>query len=166
MNAKKLMVFKVRDCLLKAFSSIYVYHPTDDGESEDLRMHISIDLLIFLQYLIFTGSIGVTKILGIIWAIYLCSLALKIAFYFCLHPWAEILRKDFSSIKKAIKDPKMGIPNKSKYFPFCHRLETALMYELTICNHGKPNISKKISILYYTYSTISSTTIQKRFSSP
>ena len=139
MNKKMFWFWKFRNCILKAFSSIYIYHPTGDGESENIMMHISIDFLIFIQYLIFTGVIGLTNLLGVVWGIYLCALALKIVFYFGLHPWAEVLRKEFGSIKKSIKEPMIGavnVPRKSKCFPFCYRLDEALMYEWTICNYG------------------------------
>ena len=142
--------WKIRNCILKAFSSIYIYHPTDHGESENIMMHVSIDFLIFVQYLIFTGVIGLTNLLGIIWGIYLSALALKIIFYFGLHPWAEVLRKEFGSIKKPIKEPKIGavnVPRKSKRFPFCHRLDEALKYEWTICNYGATFMDREKGII-------------------
>ena len=34
---KKHWFWKARDCLLKSFSTIYLYHPIDDNENEDIR---------------------------------------------------------------------------------------------------------------------------------
>ena len=34
---------------MNAFASIYLYHPTSDDESEDLRMHISIGTIKILR---------------------------------------------------------------------------------------------------------------------
>ena len=140
MNRKMFWFWKFRNCILKAFSSIYIYHPTGDGESENIMMHVSIDFLIFVQYLIFTGVIGLTNLLGIIWGIYLSSLALKIVFYFGLHPWAEVLRKDFGSLKKSLIELKVGLvsgPRKRICFAFCDRLYEGMLYEWTICNIGE-----------------------------
>ena len=106
-HEKKHWLWKARDGLLKAFSSIYIYHPTEDGESsEDLRMHVSIDALIFVQYVVFTGVIGSNKLVSIIWGGgYLSALVLKMAFYFGLHPWAElVLRKESGSLTKTLKE--------------------------------------------------------------
>ena len=83
--------------------------------------------------------IGVTTLLGVIWAIYLSALALKIAFYFGLHPWAEVLRKEFGSLKKSLKEPELGFvkaPRKSLCFPYSYRLDEAMLYEWTICING------------------------------
>ena len=57
-NDEKCWFWKIRDWILRAFSTIYIYHPTGDDGSEDLRMHISIDVVMFIQLVIFTGIIG------------------------------------------------------------------------------------------------------------
>jgi len=132
---KKHWLWKARDGLLKAFSSVYIYHPTEDGESEDLRMHVSIDALIFVQYVFFTGVIGSNKLVSIIWGGYLSAVLLKMAFYFGLHPWAEVVRKEIGSWT----EPKAGLvigPRKWTCFAFCVRFYEGMLYEWTICNNG------------------------------
>ena len=42
--------WKARDCLLKSFSTIYLYHPTDDNENEDIRdVHVVLFSLLAIQ---------------------------------------------------------------------------------------------------------------------
>ena len=100
---------------MNAFASIYLYHPTSDDESEDLRMHLAIDSLIFLEFVTFTGVI-VSKtdnsglLLGIVWAAYLMALVLKVIFYLTQHPWSDILKDDAKSSlkwKSPMKEPKI-----------------------------------------------------------
>ena len=136
--------WKIRDCLLKAFSTIYIYHPTDDSENEDIRSHLSIDMLILLETIVFTGVIASKSqhsslLLGIVWAAYLTSLILKLIFYVTLHPWAEVLRKDVSSWRWN-KEPNIAVvkgPRKSKCMTFYDRVVEGTIYEWTICNNGR-----------------------------
>ena len=138
--------WKIRDCLLKAFSTIYIYHPTDDSENEDIRSHLSIDMLILLETIVFTGVIASKSqhsslLLGIVWAAYLTSLILKLIFYATLHPWAEVLRKDASSFGWN-EEPNIAVvrgPRKSKCMTICDRMaeKVASVHEWTICNDGR-----------------------------
>ena len=136
--------WKIRDCLLKAFSTIYIYHPTDDSENEDIRSHLSIDMLILLETIVFTSVIASKSqhsslLLGIVWAAYLTSLILKLIFYVTLHPWAEVLRKDVSSWRWN-KEPNIAVvkgPRKSKCMTFYDRVVEGTIYEWTICNNGR-----------------------------
>ena len=103
-------------------------------------MHVSIDALIFVQYVFFTGVIGSNKLVSIIWGGYLSALVLKMAFYLGLHPWAEVLRKDLGRHwKKPLVDPEIGLvrdPRKWSCFAFCDRFHEGMLYEWTICNNG------------------------------
>ena len=149
---KRHCFWKIRDCLLKAFSTIYIYHPTDDSENEDIRSHLSIDTLILLETIVFTGIIASKSphsslLLGIVWAAYLTSLILKLLFYLTLHPWAEILRKDVSSLKWN-KEPKIAAvkgPRKSKCMTICDRMTEKIrsIYDWTICNDGRADTEEK-----------------------
>ena len=142
---KKHWVWKIRDCLLKAFSSIYMYHPLHgNDESEDLRMHVSMDLLIFLEFSSFTGIILWTNhssnfLLSIIWVAYIMAFVLKLTFYFALHPWADVLRDDFMSWKKPLKEPKLGKvkgPRESKGLAIWDRVLEGMFCDGMICNKG------------------------------
>ena len=89
----------LRDCLLKAFSSIYLYHPIEDSEMEDPRMHLSVDVIILIQFVTFTGIIQIKNpnsgwLLVTLWSLYISAMLLKIAFYLKFHPWAEVLMDD------------------------------------------------------------------------
>ena len=138
--------WKIRDCLLKAFSTIYIYYPTDDSENEDIRSHLSIDMLILLETIFFTGVIASksqhsSRLLGIVWAAYLTSLILKLIFYVTLHPWAEVLRKDVSSLGWN-EEPNIAVvrgPRKSKFLTICDRMaeKVGSVYDWTICNDGR-----------------------------
>ena len=144
--------WKIHDCLLKAFSTIYIYHPTDGSENEDIRSHLSIDTLILLETIVFTGIIASKSphsslLLGIVWAAYLTSLILKLLFYLTLHPWAEIVREDFSSLKWN-KEPKIAVvkdPRKSKRMTICDRMTEKIgsIYYWTICNDGRADSEEK-----------------------
>ena len=141
---KRHYFWKIRDCLLKAFSTIYIYHPTDDSENEDIRSHLSIDMLILLETIVFTGVIASKSqhsslLLGIVWVAYLTSLIFKLIFYVTLHPWAEVLRKDVSSWRWN-KEPNIAVvkgPRKSKCMNFYDRVVEGTLYEWTICNNGR-----------------------------
>ena len=139
--------WKIRDCLLKAFSTIYIYHPTDDSENEDIRSHLSIDMLILLETIVFTGVISSKSpnsglLLGIVWAAYLTSLILKVIFYVTLHPWAEVLKSDITSWKwkKSQNEPQVELvkgPRKLKCMAIYDRVVEGTLYEWTICNDGR-----------------------------
>ena len=143
---KRHCFWKIRDCLLKAFSTIYIYHPTDDSENEDIRSHLSIDTLILLETIVFTGIIASKSphsslLLGIVWAAYLTSLILKLVFYATLHPWAEVLREDVSSLRWN-KEPNIAFvkgPRKSKCMTLCDRMaeKVGSIRDWTICNDGR-----------------------------
>ena len=135
--------WKVRDCILNAFASIYLYHPTSDDESEDLRMHMSIDFLIFLEFVVFTGVIASKTdhsglFLGIVWAAYLMALVLKVIFYMTQHPWSAILKDDLTNWKK-LKEPKISHvkgPRKSKPLAILDRIWEGMLCDGTICSNG------------------------------
>ena len=129
---------------MNAFASIYLYHPTSDDENEDLRMHISIDSLIFLEFLAFTGVIASktddsSLLLGILWAAYIMSLVLKTCFYFTQHPWSDILKDDAKSSLKwqsPMKEPKISHakgPRKSKPLAILDRIREGMLCDGTIC---------------------------------
>ena len=129
---------------MNAFASIYLYHPTSDDENEDLRMHISIDSLIFLEFLGFTGVIASktddsSLLLGILWAAYIMSLVLKTCFYFTQHPWSDILKDDAKSSlkwKSPMKEPKISHakgPRKSKLLAILDRIREGMLCDGTIC---------------------------------
>ena len=144
-RAKKPHWFwKIRDCLMKAFSSIYMYHPPSDKESEDLRMHVAMDLLISLEFTSFTGIIlwanpNASFLLLIIWAAFIIAFALKGTFYFSQHPWAGVLIDDFTSWRSPLKEPTIGKvkgPRKSKWLAIWDRVSEGMLCHGTICNKG------------------------------
>ena len=80
------------------------------------RSHISIDFLIFVELIVFTGVISFKQpnsglLLGIIWGAYLSAVALKVTFYVTLHPWADILKSDIKSWKwkKSLDEPQIAL---------------------------------------------------------
>ena len=98
----KHWVWKGRDCLLQAFSSIYMHFSAGESESEDLRSHLVIDTFIFLQFVIFSIMSKVFNassgyMIGVIWATYLSAVILKLLFYFVFHPWANVIKHDLKS---------------------------------------------------------------------
>ena len=80
------------------------------------RSHISIDFLIFVELIVFTGVISFKQpnsglLLGIIWAAYLKAVILKVTFYVTLHPWSDILKSDIKSWKwkKSLGEPQIEL---------------------------------------------------------
>ena len=150
---KKRGFWKARDCILNAFASIYLYHPTSDDESEDLRMHLAIDSLIFLEFVAFTSVIASKTdnsglLLGIVWAAYLMSLVLKVLFYMTQHPWSDILKDDAKSSlkwKSPMKEPiiwHVKGPRKSKPLAILDRIREGMLCDGTICT-GSEHKEKK-----------------------
>ena len=143
-NENQHWFWKTRDCFMKAFSSIYMYHPPGDDESEDLRMHASMDLLIFLEFSVFTGLILWTKLnssflLSVIWTAYILAFVLKGTFYFALHPWADVLKKDLVSWRNPLKEPTIGKvkgPRQSKVLAIWDRVSEGMLCDGSICNRG------------------------------
>ena len=159
--------WKIRDCLLRAFASIYIYHPTSNDETEDLRMHLAIDSLIFLEFVAFT-SVIVSKtdksglLLGIVWAAYLIAIVLKVLFYGTQHPWSDILKDDAKSSlkwKSPMKEPTISHvkgPRKSKPLAILDRIREGMLCDGTICTgsdrkekRGKRNKIKFIVNSYF-----------------
>ena len=146
---KKHGFWKARDCILNAFASIYLYHPTSDDESEDLRMHLVIDCLIFLECVAFTGVIASTTdnsglLLGIVWAAYLMAIVLKIIFYVTQHPWSDVLKDDLTNWRN-LKEPKISHvkgPRKSKPLAILDRIREGMLCDGTICT-GSERKEKK-----------------------
>ena len=146
---KKHGFWKARDCILNAFASIYLYHPTSDDESEDLRMHLAIDSIIFLEFVVFTGVIASINnnsglLLGIVWAAYLMALVLKVIFYVTQHPWSDILKDDLTNWKN-LKEPKISHvkgPRKSKTLAILDRIREGMLCDGTICT-GSDRKEKK-----------------------
>ena len=138
---------------MNAFASIYLYHPTSDDESEDLRMHLAIDSLIFLEFVAFTGVIASINnnsglLLGIVWAAYLMALVLKVIFYLTQHPWSDILKDDLTNWKN-LKEPKISHvkgPRKSKTLAILDRIREGMLCDGTICtgSEHKEKNGKKI----------------------
>ena len=67
-------------------------------------MHMSVDGIILIQFITFTGIIGGRDpnsgwLLGTLWALYVGAMLLKVVFYLKFHPWAEIIMDD---LKKGI----------------------------------------------------------------
>ena len=144
---KKHGFWKARDCILNAFASIYLYHPTSDDESEDLRMHLVIDCLIFLEFVAFTGVIASKTdnsglLLGIVWAAYLMALVLKAFFYTTQHPWSDIVKDDAKAclkLQSPMKEPKIlhvKGPRKSKPLAIFDRIREGMLCDGTICSNG------------------------------
>ena len=111
-SQNKHWFWKCRDCLLQAFSSIYLHFPADESESEDLRWHLTIDTLIFLQYVIFSSITGIINescghMMGIVWATYIVALLLKLLFYSVCHPWHMVIKHDLTSWHYPTKDPQV-----------------------------------------------------------
>ena len=80
------------------------------------RSHMSIDFLIFVELIVFTGVIRFKQpnsglLLGIIWAAYLSAVIIKVTFYVTLHPWADILKSDIKSWKwkKSLDEPQIAL---------------------------------------------------------
>ena len=111
------------------------------------RSHISIDFLIFVELIVFTGVIKFKQtnsgsLLGIIWAAYLSAVILKVTFYVTLPPWSDILKSDIKSWKwkKTLNEPKIECvtgPRKSICMAFCGRFVEGTKFEWTICNNGR-----------------------------
>ena len=111
------------------------------------RSHMSIDFLIFVELIVFTGVISFKQLnsgllLGIIWAAYLNAVILKLMFYVTLHPWADIVKSDIKSWKwkKSLDKPKIEFvkgPRKSKCMAFYDRVVEGTTFEWTICNNGR-----------------------------
>lgn len=155
---KKHGFWKARDCILNAFASIYLYHPTSNDENEDLRMHLAIDCLIFLEFVAFTGVI-VSKtnnsgsLIGIVWAAYLMALVLKAFFYMTQHPWSDIVKEDAKlslKWKSPMKEPIISHvkgPRKSKPLAILDRIREGMLCDGTICTGSelKERKGKKIS---------------------
>ena len=143
-NENQHWFWKTRDCFMKAFSSIYMYHPPGDDESEDLRMHALMDLLIFLEFSVFTGLILSTNLnssflLSVIWTAYILAFVLKGTFYFALHPWADVLKKDLVSWRNPLKEPTIGKvkgPRQSKVLAIWDRVSEGMLCDGSICNRG------------------------------
>ena len=87
---------------------------------------MSVDGIILIQFITFTGIIGGRDpnsgwLLGTLWAIYTGAMLLKIAFYLKFHPWAEVVMDD---LKKGIffngsvfnKDANVGEYEKGIHF--------------------------------------------------
>ena len=135
---------------MNAFASIYLHHPTSDDEREDLRMHMSIDLLIFLEFVFFTSVIASKTdrsglFLGIVWAAYLTALVLKVIFYTTQHPWSAILKDDLTNWKK-LKEPKISQvkgPRKSKPLAILDRIQEGMLCDGTICSNGGSECKEK-----------------------
>ena len=140
---KKHGFWKARDCILNAFASIYLYHPTSDDESEDLRMHLAIDSLIFLEFVAFTSVIASKTnnsglLIGIVWAAYLMALVLKAFFYMTQHPWSDVLKDDLTNWRN-LKEPKISHvkgPRKSKPCAILDRIREGMLCDGTICSNG------------------------------
>ena len=61
---------------------------------------MSVDGIILIQFIVFTGIIGRIDsdsgwLLGSLWAIYVGAMLLKIAFYIKFHPWGDVISDDF-----------------------------------------------------------------------
>ena len=142
---------------MNAFASIYLYHPTSDDESEDLRMHLAIDSLIFLEFVAFTSVIASKTnnsglLIGIVWAAYLMALVLKAFFYITQHPWSDIVKEDVKlslKWKSPMKEPIISHvkgPRKSKPLAILDRIREGMLCDGTICtgSERKPKKGKNI----------------------
>ena len=141
---------------MNAFASIYLYHPTSDDESEDLRMHLVIDCLIFLEFVAFTGVIASKTdnsglLLGIVWAAYLMALVLKIIFYVTQHPWSDVLKDDLTNWRN-LKEPKISHvkgPRKSKPLAMASRICEGMLCDGTVCSKGGSEPNEKKGTCYF-----------------
>ena len=104
------LVTITKNHILNAMACIYVQWSDGQNEGKDMKRQIIIEVILLVQNIVisvwasmvFLSPYAKTKVLAVIWGLYMASMCLKAGFFLFLHPWSEIVKMNLLSFVKQI----------------------------------------------------------------